>query len=268
MVMDRWVTCRSRAPGAPNSGQPVCVGVGGLPRPSHTSLTPQALGMGVPGTTGGHSQSWAGSPCSAPAGSPGLPQACLQPSLSSAASTAPLHLSRGCTPASGPHLPWSGQVPLLLLPPAPWGQGADKTSRGLSCAPTRQDRVLTKDTSLPPPSYSSLRQSPVCPANLSTLHPSGLRHLSLKISSSPGGAGQGDRSILSNLNPPGLREGSPQAKASRWSRSRGAAEGGSVCSTRPGRRRGKAAKEGLQGHLVWPWRAPRPAGSGGVRAPF
>lgn len=71
MVTDRWVTCRSRAPGAPDSGQPVCVGVGVLPRPSHTSLTPQAQGTGVPGTTGGHSQPWAGSPCSAPAGSPG-----------------------------------------------------------------------------------------------------------------------------------------------------------------------------------------------------
>lgn len=124
---------------------------------------------------------------------------CLPPSPPSpgSASTAPLRPSRKRSSAS----PGSGaQAPLLL--PA-WQPPGDQDPTlphpipcspvGFSLAPISQDRVITKDTSLLPPELQ-FTEPVTCPATcLPSVHPSGLQHPFLKISSSPTGAGHGDR---------------------------------------------------------------------------
>lgn len=107
-----------------------------------------------------------------------------------------------------------------------------------------------------PRGRGSLRQPPVCPVT-SPLRASGLRHPFMKISS-PWGAGPGDRLHPVWAKTSRVREGFPQARASRWGGS--TAQGGSV-HTQPGWRGGKAANEGLQGHVDRPPQAPGCAGA-------
>lgn len=133
-----------------------------------------------------------------------------------------------CLPASG------RPGPHPLQPPRAKGR-----------ASTSKDRATTRDTSLLPSGPWLTRAATCLPSHKSPLRASGLRHPFMKISS-PRGVGPGDRLHPVWAKTSRVREGFPQARASRWGGS--TAQGGSV-HTQPGWRGGKAANEGLQGHV-------------------